>query len=109
SSGVLMREKYEMLVFPALQEFKPELILVSAGFDAYRLDPLAQGSLEIEDYLWIGEQVASLPCPAFAILEGGYSDDLGQLVEAFLLGWSTSTVANMGPEGSNLQPTMKTR
>ena len=35
--------------------FQPDLVGVSAGFDAYRLDPLAQASLEIEDYLWIGE------------------------------------------------------
>ena len=75
----------------------------------YRLDPLAQASLEVEDYLWIGEQVALLPCPAFAILEGGYSEDLGQLMEAFLLGWSISTGEHMDPQGSNLQPTMKTR
>ncbi|MGB0422608.1 MAG: hypothetical protein ACPGL0_15765, partial [Limisphaerales bacterium] len=89
--------------------FQPDLVGVSAGFDAYRLDPLAQASLEVEDYLWIGEQVALLPCPAFAILEGGYSEDLGQLVEAFLLGWSISTGEHMDPQGSNLQPTMKTR
>ena len=42
--------------------FQPDLVGVSAGFDAYRLDPLAQASLEVEDYLWIGEQVALLPC-----------------------------------------------
>ncbi len=89
--------------------FQPDLVGVSAGFDAYRLDPLAQASLEIEDYLWIGEQVALLPSPAFAILEGGYSEDLGQLVEAFLLGWSTSAGANMDPHGSNLQPKARTR
>ena len=92
-----------------VHEFQPDLVGLSAGFDAYRLDPLAQESLEIEDYLWIGKHVALLPCPAFAILEGGYSEELGQLVEAFMLGWSTSTGENMDKHGSNLQPTMSTR
>ena len=92
-----------------VHEFQPDLVGLSAGFDAYRLDPLAQESLEIEDYLVIGKHVALLPCPAFAILEGGYSEELGQLVEAFMLGWSTSTGENMDKHGSNLQPTMSTR
>ena len=40
-----------------LKKFKPELIAVSAGFDAYARDPLAQETLEAEDFHWLGEQM----------------------------------------------------
>ncbi|NBQ24915.1 MAG: histone deacetylase [Verrucomicrobia bacterium] len=70
-----------------LTAFDPDLVGVSAGFDAYRLDPLAQQHLEKDDYHWIGTQIKALSRPVFGVLEGGYSEDLGQLVEAFLLGW----------------------
>lgn len=67
--------------------FEPELILVSAGFDAYVGDPLLSLALEIEDYHAFGEWVAQSKIPATAILEGGYSDDLPRLIDAFLTGW----------------------
>lgn len=66
----------------------PEVVGVSAGFDAYQGDPLAQGTLEKEDFHWLGKQVRAFGVPAFAILEGGYSVDLPDLVLAFLLGWT---------------------
>ena len=69
-----------------LQAFKPHLIGVSAGFDAYARDPLAQGSLETEDYYWLGQSVRSLGVPAFSLLEGGYSADLPDLILAYLKG-----------------------
>ena len=85
SSGVLMREKYEMLVFPALQEFKPELILVSAGFDAHEADPLAELNWSTEDFSWLTERfckIASDCCGGRLVstLEGGY--DLEALAES---------------------------
>jgi len=61
---------------------------VSAGFDAYARDPLAQGSLEVEDYHKIGSQIRSLGIPTFSLLEGGYSRDLPQLILAYLKGLS---------------------
>ena len=70
-----------------LKETKPEVLGISAGFDAFRGDPLAQGTLEREDFQWLGQQVRSFGIPAFAILEGGYSVDLPDLVLIFLLGW----------------------
>ena len=42
SNGALMRQKYEGLVFPVLRKFEPDLILISAGFDAHKADPLAE-------------------------------------------------------------------
>jgi acetoin utilization deacetylase AcuC-like enzyme len=65
---------------------KPDLIGVSAGFDAYARDPLAQQTLEQEDYHWIGQQFRQTGIPVFTVLEGGYSDDLPELVLAYLRG-----------------------
>ncbi|HVM48989.1 MAG TPA: histone deacetylase family protein [Candidatus Acidoferrum sp.] len=69
-----------------LQAFKPDLVGVSAGFDAYARDPLAQGSLEAEDFHWLGQSVRSLGVPAFSLLEGGYGPDLPDLILAYLTG-----------------------
>ncbi|MCH1562873.1 MAG: histone deacetylase family protein [Rhodobacteraceae bacterium] len=85
SSGVLMREKYEMLVFPALQEFKPELILVSAGFDAHEADPLAELNWSTEDFSWLTERICKIASDCcggrlVSTLEGGY--DLEALAES---------------------------
>jgi len=65
---------------------RPALVGVSAGFDAYEKDPLANGRLEREDFQWIGSRLRSLGVPVFSILEGGYSLDLPDLVLLYLLG-----------------------
>ncbi len=70
----------------ALKKFKPEIVGVSAGFDAYARDPLAQETLEAEDYQWLGKSIRELAVPAFSVLEGGYSDDLPELILAYLKG-----------------------
>lgn len=59
---------------------------VSAGFDAYARDPLAQQTLEAEDFHWLGESFRALGTPTCSILEGGYSDDLPELILAYLKG-----------------------
>ncbi len=64
-------------LLPRIADFKPDLILVSAGFDAHRDDPLAEWQLDAEDFGWIGERLAALAddCAAgrlVAMLEGGY-------------------------------------
>jgi acetoin utilization deacetylase AcuC-like enzyme len=68
--------------------FKPDLILVSAGFDAYARDPLVQMMLEQEDFAALGESLRKIDIPTAAILEGGYSDELPELIDAFLTKWS---------------------
>ena len=68
--------------------FKPNLILVSAGFDAYARDPLVQMTLETEDFARFGEWLRKIDIPVGAILEGGYSDDLPELIDAFLTSWA---------------------
>jgi len=72
--------------FDVLKKFKPNLVAVSAGFDAYARDPLAEGTLEAEDFHWLGETIREVGVPAFSVLEGGYSSDLPELILAYLKG-----------------------
>src|SRR6266446_511515 len=67
--------------------FNPSLILVSAGFDAYARDPLVQMTLETEDFAAFGNWLRNIDSPVGTILEGGYSDDLPELINAFLTAW----------------------
>lgn len=83
------REEYRAALGRALEDlkrFKPELVAVSAGFDAYARDPIANGTLEAEDFHWLGESLRKLRVPVFSLLEGGYSLDLPNLVLAYLKG-----------------------
>jgi acetoin utilization deacetylase AcuC-like enzyme len=70
-----------------LIEFKPDLLLVSAGFDPYAHDPLVQMTLEHEDFATFGEWLRQIDIPVATILEGGYSDELPELIDAFLTAW----------------------
>lgn len=69
-----------------LKKFKPDLLAVSAGFDAYAQDPIAQETLEAEDFYWLGQEIRKVDAPKLSLLEGGYSDDLPELVMAYLKG-----------------------
>lgn len=83
------REEYRKVIGRALERLKAaklDVIGVSAGFDAYAKDPLAQETLEREDFQWIGEELRKMGVPVFSILEGGYSPDLPELVLAYLSG-----------------------
>jgi len=83
------REEYRKVLQRALDELKkakPDLVAVSAGFDAYARDPLAQETLEAEDFHWLGESMRKLGVPVFSLLEGGYSNDLPELILAYLKG-----------------------
>ncbi len=77
-----------------LLEFKPELLLVSAGFDAFAGDPITEMSLECEDFATFGNWLRELKLPTAAILEGGYSDELPELIDTFLSAWSSDNAAN---------------
>ena len=83
------RAEYLKTLAKAIEELKkakPGLLAVSAGFDAYARDPLAQGTLEEEDFYWLGQSIRRLEIPAFSLLEGGYSSDLPKLIMAYLRG-----------------------
>jgi acetoin utilization deacetylase AcuC-like enzyme len=70
-----------------LLTFTPDLLLVSAGFDAYARDPLLQMTLEREDFATFGEWLSQIEIPVVVVLEGGYSNDLPELIDAFLTAW----------------------
>jgi acetoin utilization deacetylase AcuC-like enzyme len=75
---------------PAMERLlasKPDLLAVSAGFDAYKEDPIAGLKLDEGTFRTIGSLLAQTKLPRFAVLEGGYSQDLPYLVEAFLEGF----------------------
>ncbi len=77
TTGDTMRAVYSETVFPRLRAFSPELIIVSAGFDAHRDDPLAQLNWETDDFQWLGRELCSLAyeiCNGrlVSVLEGGY-------------------------------------
>ena len=72
-----MRAVYEAQVFPALAEFAPQLLLISAGFDAHRDDPLAGLNWRVEDFAWLTRKLcdlADIHCAGrvVSVLEGGY-------------------------------------
>jgi acetoin utilization deacetylase AcuC-like enzyme len=72
-----------------LLEFKPQLLLVSAGFDAYKNDPITHMTLELDDFATFGKWLRQIKIPTAAILEGGYSDELPILIDAFLSAWDS--------------------
>jgi acetoin utilization deacetylase AcuC-like enzyme len=73
--------------FGALLDGKPDVLAVSAGFDAYKGDPIAGLKLDQGTFKRIGSLLAGTKLPRFAVLEGGYSEDLPRLVESFLDGF----------------------
>ena len=80
SDGSYMRSIYREKVFPKIRSFSPDLILLSAGFDAHIDDPLAELKWEVDDFAWITREVCNLAtncCSSrvVSILEGGYNLD----------------------------------
>ena len=85
SGSIEFRDAFNRIVLPALGDFAPQLMLVSAGFDAHRRDPLAGLELEADDYAWVTRRLVDLAMRhaggrVVSSLEGGY--DLGALAES---------------------------
>jgi acetoin utilization deacetylase AcuC-like enzyme len=77
STGEVFRAAWEERILPALAAFSPELLIISAGFDAHAADPLAQLRLREADFFWVTQkllEVADKTCPkrVVSLLEGGY-------------------------------------
>ncbi|MDD5267250.1 MAG: histone deacetylase family protein [Methylococcales bacterium] len=77
-TGVEFRKKYNTIILPELRKFKPELLLVSAGFDAHNDDPLSSIRLVEEDFGWLTQElmdIADSYCKnrIISALEGGYN------------------------------------
>lgn len=86
--GTAFRAAFETRILPRLREFRPELVIISAGFDAHMRDPLANINLAEADFIWATQQIMDLAdsCAGgrvVSLLEGGYDlQALGNSVAA---------------------------
>ena len=85
SDGALFRRIWGDRLLPAIDDFAPQLLLISAGFDGHRRDPLAELQLDAADFGWLSEALVALAdrhCQGRVVsaLEGGY--DLDALAES---------------------------
>lgn len=80
ADGAAFREAWEATVLPALRSFGPELLVISAGFDAHARDPLAQLRVREADFAWLTERLCAVAEETaggrvVSLLEGGYDLD----------------------------------
>jgi acetoin utilization deacetylase AcuC-like enzyme len=78
SGSAEFRNAFTQTVLPALHGFQPQLVMISAGFDAHRLDPLADLNLDADDYAWATRELVDIANKyasgrVVSSLEGGYS------------------------------------
>jgi acetoin utilization deacetylase AcuC-like enzyme len=90
TKGMAVREMIESTWIPRLEQFKPEMIFISAGFDAHREDDMGQMGLVEQDYAWITSRLVDVARRhakgrIVSCLEGGYAlSALGRSVEAHI-------------------------
>ena len=77
TGGAVFRKRYQDIILPALKAFKPQLLLISAGFDAHKDDPLASLQLVEDDFSWLTLELMAIAdqcCGGriVSVLEGGY-------------------------------------
>ena len=91
ADGAVFREAMETVILPRIDDFKPDLIIISAGFDAHRLDPLANLNLTEADFGWATGKLMEIADRhsngrILSVLEGGYDlEGLTRSVAAHLL------------------------
>ena len=98
---------FEQLVEPAVARFEPELVLVSAGFDAHHDDPLADMRVTEDGFRELSRRCAAMAPRVAAVLEGGYElETLPGLVQAALEGFQLleAKPAKPGPFGGRSLP-----
>jgi acetoin utilization deacetylase AcuC-like enzyme len=90
TKGMDIRELIDMMWMPRLEAHKPEMVFISAGFDAHREDDMGQMGLVEQDYAWITQRIKDVALRhakgrIVSCLEGGYNlSALGRSVEAHL-------------------------
>ena len=90
TDSVVFREAIADYWLPALEQFQPQMLFISAGFDAHREDSLAQLQLDDADYVWVTQQIKALANKfsdgrIVSVLEGGYAlEALGRCVTAHI-------------------------
>jgi len=91
SAGAAFQAAVQTHWLPAVDAFKPEMLFISAGFDAHHEDPLSGLSLQENDYYWVTEQIMSIAAThahgrIVSTLEGGYAlEALASSVKAHIL------------------------
>jgi len=91
TGGAEMRAAYEDHVLPTLAGWAPELVIVSAGFDAHAADPLAALEWQAEDYAWLARHLLEAGGGrVVSVLEGGY--DLAALEDS-VAAWAGTLAA----------------
>ncbi len=88
TDGALALRAFDEIIGPAIDAFAPTWLLISAGYDAHRVDPLADLRWEVEDYVALTRRVAGFGARVLAFLEGGYDLDA-------LAACSAATVATL--------------
>jgi acetoin utilization deacetylase AcuC-like enzyme len=83
--GDQFKQAMEHIIFPRLREFKPDLVVISAGFDAHMRDPLANLNFVEADYTWVTQKLMDVADRhangrVVSLLEGGY--DLAALANS---------------------------
>ncbi len=74
-------------IFMKIRAFQPTFLIIAAGFDTHRRDPIGGFHLETEDYEEVGQRFGTLQLPTLICQEGGYNTEvLGECVKRFLLG-----------------------
>lgn len=66
------RRAYTDTILPALKAFKPDFLIISAGFDAHKDDPVGGLALDEEDFRWVTAELVAVCPKAVSVLEGGY-------------------------------------
>jgi acetoin utilization deacetylase AcuC-like enzyme len=89
--GEVFRAAFESRILPRLRDFRPELVIISAGFDAHYRDPLANINLDEEDFAWATQKIMDVADQyaggrIVSLLEGGYDlQGLGNSAAAHVL------------------------
>ena len=100
--GDAFREAFETVILPRLREFKPDILIISAGFDAHTRDPLANLNLVEADFAWVTQKLMEVADDSaqgriVSVLEGGYD----------LQGLSRSAAAHVIRADARLTPLLR--
>ncbi|MGQ3887775.1 histone deacetylase family protein [Legionella sp. CNM-1927-20] len=92
TTGKEYRKQFEKVFLPRLEQFRPEILFVSAGFDAHYQDPIGGLNLDEEDFFWLGQKLMEIANKyandtVISVLEGGYNlQALATSTHAYLQG-----------------------
>lgn len=92
ASDIVYKQAIERIVIPSIQSFKPQIIAISAGFDAHYADPVGNMNIDTSTFYEIGKTISDLAknqnmIGSFSVLEGGYNPlVIGPSIQSYILG-----------------------